>query len=95
MKNGIRSQLPIEAIGDIAYEGPNEPDRGFTVRATYLKGDYAQNALIEVLREGNLVREFMFPAYKIWNIAAHFSEIVDSELAGDDHGYQQAAWTGF
>lgn len=80
-------------IDKIAYES-KEPDRGFTVKATYLlepKGD----ALIEVFRDGQPLRWFLFPAYKVWNIAAHFSDIVDSEIAGDKVGYDMAAWTGF
>jgi hypothetical protein len=76
----------------VAFESP--VDRGFSVKATYLtepKGD----ALIEVFRDGEPLRWFLFPAYKIWNIAAHFSDIVDSELAGTKVGYDMAAWTGF
>jgi hypothetical protein len=71
-------------------------DRGFTAKAWYLvnteesKGD----ALIEIFYKDNLIREFLFPAYKIWNIAAHLSDIVDGELKNSDRGYQIAASTG-
>jgi hypothetical protein len=44
--------------GKLAFEGPRTPDRGFTIRATYLeepKGD----ALIEIFRDGKPHREFM------------------------------------
>jgi len=72
-------------------------DRGFHVEAWYLvdteesKGD----ALIEISYNGEIVREFLFPSYKIWNIAAHFSDIVDGELSKDDkeRGYAMAAST--
>ena len=73
-------------------------DRGFHVSAWYLldteqsKGD----ALIKIRYMGKDVRGFIFPAYKIWNIAAHFSDIVDGELSKDDkqRGYAIAASTG-
>ena len=83
-------ELKIEKV---AYE-IKAPDRGFTVKATYLlepKGD----ALIEIFRDGQPYRRFLYPAYKIYNIAAHFSDIVDSEIAGNFHGYDLAGWTGF
>jgi hypothetical protein len=37
---------------------------------------------------------FLYPAYKIYNIAAHFEEIVDGELEGNDGGYRAASWNG-
>ena len=73
----------------------SEPDRGFTVKAFYLCEPNNGDALIEVYREGEPYRRFLFPAYKIWNIAAHFSDIVDGEIAGDFSGYDLAGWTGF
>lgn len=69
-------------------------DRGFRVQCWYL-ADTKANALIEITREGQSVRTFLFPAYKIWNIAAHFGDIVDSEIAKDINGYAVAASTGF
>ena len=84
------SEIKVEKL---AFES-KQPDRGFTVKASYLlepKGD----ALIEIFKDGELLRWFLFPAYKVWNIAAHFSDIVDSELAGNKQGYDAAAWTGF
>lgn len=71
-----------------------EPDRGFTIKAYYLsepKGD----ALVEIYRDDQPHRRFLFPAYKIWNIAAHFSDIVDGEIAGNMSGYDMAGWAGF
>ena len=73
-------------------------DRGFTCRAWYLedtpesKGD----ALVEISFGGTVLRTFEWPAYKIWNIAAHFSDIVDGELSKTDQerGYRMAAWNG-
>jgi hypothetical protein len=69
-------------------------DRGYQAKTFYLiepQGD----ALVEIYHDGKLLRLFLFPAYKIWNIAAHFKDIVDSEIAGDRGGYDMAAWTGF
>jgi len=86
------SEQKIE-VEKIAFES-KEPDRGYTVKASYLaspKGD----ALVEIFKDGEPLRWFLFPSYKVWNIAAHFSDIVDSEIAGDKVGYDMAAWTGF
>jgi hypothetical protein len=69
-------------IEKTAFES-KAPDRGFTVKASYLKQPNDGDALIEIFRDGTKVREFLFPAYKIWNIAAHFSDIVDGELEND------------
>jgi len=54
-------------------------DRGFRVRAWYLNDD-SGNALVEVRKKGRFFRKFKWPAYKIFNIAAHFKDIVDGEL---------------
>jgi hypothetical protein len=81
-------------IEKVAFEGPNTPDRGYTMRVSYLKPPANADALVEVMKDGEKVREFLFPAYKIYNLQAHFSEIVDSEIEKNDNGYRQAAWTG-
>ena len=77
----------------LAYE---EKYKGFNVQCWYLLGKEgdAGDALIRITRGRKLVRKFLFPAYKVWNIAAHFSEIVESELAGDIDGYGNAASAG-
>ncbi len=83
------------------YEEPvfDISGRDFNVRAWYLKDTVGSkgDALIEVRYRDKLIRQFLFPAYKIWNIAAHFSDIVDGELSKDDRerGYAMAASTGF
>jgi len=73
-------------------------DRNFNVKAWYLKNTETSkgDALIEIRYNDELIREFLFPAYKIWNIAAHFQDIVDGELSKDDkeRGYRIAASTG-
>jgi hypothetical protein len=57
-------------------------DRGFNVKAWYLKDSEESkgDALVEIRRDGELLRQFLFPAYKIYNISAHFGDIVDGEL---------------
>ena len=76
----------------------NIDDRGFNVKAWYLKNTDTSkgDALIEVRYGDKLLRQFMFPSYKIYNIAAHFGDIVDGELSKDDkeRGYAIAASTG-
>jgi hypothetical protein len=81
-------------IESIIFES-KDPLHGFTVKASYLKKPNNGDALVEMFKEGEKIREFIFPAYKIWNIAAHWKDIVDSELASNTHGYELAASTGF
>ena len=80
-------------IDKVAFEGPVCPDRGYTIRAFYLK-ENIQDCLIEIFKEEQLVREFLFPAYKIWNLQAHFKDIVDGEIEKSMNGYEMAAWNG-
>lgn len=71
------------------------PDRGFVVKAFYLEEPNSGDALVEIYKEGQPYRRFLFPAYKIWNIAAHFTDIVDGEIEGNLSGYDLAGWAGF
>ena len=75
----------------VIYE--TKPDRGFVFRAFNLetgKGD----ALIEVERDGKIIKSFQFPAYKAWNIPAHANDIIESELAKNEDGYYVAGSDG-
>ena len=71
-------------------------DRGFNVKAWYVENieDSKGDALVELSYNGEIVKELIFPAYKIYNIAAHFSDIVDSEINNDERGYAIAASNG-
>lgn len=71
-------------------------DRGYNLKGWYLKDTETEkgDALVEITRDGVSVRTFIFPAYKIWNVPAHFPDIVDSEISGDIKGYEEAASTG-
>lgn len=85
----LKSEIVIDKL---AFES-ERPDRGYTCHAWYLKNPPG-DALIEIKKDGALIRDFLFPAYKVWNIAAHFSDIVDGEIAKHDDGYRAAAWNG-
>ena len=78
----------------IAYDTSNDPYRGYTVRASFLQEPHKRDALVEIFKNQQLIRRFLFPAYKVWNIAAHFNDIVDGELESNNQGYEKAAWDG-
>ena len=81
----------MSANTDVIFDTNKEPYRGWWVRATEAdEGD----ALIEVFREQEPVRSFRYPAYRVWNIVAHFREIVDGELEDSAAGYDAAHSNG-
>ena len=96
MSNEIKDGGPAKTytIDKVAFDSSSQPDRGFSCKATYLKEPDCGDALIEVFRDKKPLRAFLFPAYKIWNIAAHFQDIVDGELGNNVRGYEMAAWNG-
>jgi hypothetical protein len=51
--------------------------RDWNVKAFY-RGEKDQNADIVITRSGQPFREYEYPAYRIWNIAAHFSDMVEN-----------------
>lgn len=57
--------------------------RGFTVKAFYRPAT-DQKADIEVTRNGEMFNRYEYEAYRIWNIAAHFSDSVDQRLRDED-----------
>jgi len=75
-------------------------ERGFNIKAYYLKNSeelgIKGEALVEVTYNNKVVRRILWPAYKIWNIAAHAHDIVDAELSMDDkeRGYSIAGSDG-
>ena len=77
--------------GELIFE--TKPDRGFTLKAWDLP-DSKGTALVEVERDGELIRIFTFPAYKIWNISAHASDIIEGELVNSFSGYRIAGSDG-
>ena len=81
-------------VESVAFEGPKATYRGYTIRASYLKEPHKGDALIEVMKDGKVIRRFTFPAYKIYNLQAHFRDIVDGEIENSTKGYEMAAWDG-
>lgn len=79
-------------IDSVAFES-KQADRGYTIKASYLIQP-ERDALVEIFKDGNPLRAFLFPGYKVWNLAAHFKDIVDGEIAGNTSGYEMAAWDG-
>lgn len=76
----------------LAFETPK--DRGFSLKAWYIE-DKSGDAEIELFYSDKRIRNFKYPAYKIYNLSAHFREIVDSEINNDMRGYEIAGSTGF
>ena len=91
MTDALSTEQEVEKV---AFENLDKPDRGYAVRASYLKKPNDGDALIEIFKDGAVIRSFRYPAYRIWNIAAHFSEIVDGEIEKHDGGYRAADWNG-
>jgi hypothetical protein len=75
-------------IDKLAFER-NTPINGYMFRAWYLSEPKA-DALVQISKDGAVVREFLWPAYKIWNIPAHEQDIVDDI----ERGLRIAASTG-
>ena len=69
-------------IEKVAFEGDK---RGYHFKATYLITPKTK-ALIEISKDKKIVRRFMFPAYKIWNISTHANDIIDGLEKGSDEG---------
>lgn len=45
--------------------------------------------------EGNKVKEFKWPTYKVFNLGAHSKDIVDGLKRGSNDGLNLAGWSGF
>lgn len=63
-------------------------ESGYHFRAWYLTEPKA-DALVEITKDDEVVKSFLWPAYKIWNIAAHASDIAEDldrglRIAGSD-----------
>ena len=68
--------------------------RGYKIKATYLSEPKGE-ALIEISKGDKIIREFLFPAYKVWNIAAHSDDIINGLEQESDNGLRIAGSTGF
>lgn len=76
----------------LAFE---QKDRNFKIKVWYLEEPNDGNALVQLFYGRKMIRKMLYPGYKIWNLSAHFSDIVDGELENSDRGYQIAGATGF
>jgi len=65
--------------------------KNFTIKAFW--GD-EPDAEIIILKDNKKFRVFSYPAYKVFNLAAHFEDIVEGELENSDRGYRIAGSTG-
>jgi len=65
--------------------------KGYRVRAFHAD---SADARIEFNHPDGRTLELSYPAYKIYNIAAHFEDIVDGELQGSDIGWRIAGSDG-
>ena len=78
------TQQPVNKIAFVHQCG------AYTFTATYLD-DGPKEALIEIAKDGAVVKSVHWPAYKIWNIQAHATDIVDDL----EKGIRIAGETGF
>lgn len=74
----------------VAFEGEK---RGYYFKATYLTEPQGK-ALIEIFKGNKIVKEFLFPSYKIWNITAHSNSIIDSIENNNENGFIMATSNG-
>jgi hypothetical protein len=61
--------------------------KGYRFKST--ESDHKGDSLIEISKDGTVLKSFLFPSYKIWNIPAHADDIIaDLEsglrIAGSD-----------
>jgi hypothetical protein len=78
--------------------------KGYSCNAWYLEKPNHAHALIEISKNDKVIRSFTFPVYKVYNIYAHFEDIVHTEMYNSippfvrnprhSNGYQMASWTG-
>ena len=54
--------------------------RGFTVKAFW---GNEPTARIEITKDDKPYKTFDYPSYRIFNIAAHFEDMIDDELTAD------------
>ncbi len=64
----------------------------------YIKGDYRfvskevgnGNSEISISKNGKVLKNFLFPSYKIWNIPAHDEDIIEGLKRDNDIGLKMA-----
>lgn len=73
MSKSTEESQDIEPLFDIE-------DRGFRVRAFYLPESLGSDAHVTITRNGELFRMDQVIGYKVFNISAHFHDMVDDWL---------------
>uniref|UniRef100_A0A6M3IJA9 Uncharacterized protein n=1 Tax=viral metagenome TaxID=1070528 RepID=A0A6M3IJA9_9ZZZZ len=68
-------------------------ESGYIFSGFYLKEPKGE-ALIKIEKDGMVIKEFLFPAYKIWNIPAHAKDIVEGLERQSDEGLYIAGSDG-
>lgn len=81
-------------IKDTVQWTRKEDYKGYNVKCWSSVTDPHKDVLIEILKDGVIIREFLCPAYKQYNVQAHFEDIVDGEIENSDSGYRAAFWNG-
>ena len=77
-------------IDKVVFEGDVG---GYYFKATYLHEPKGE-ALVQISKDGKTVKEFLFPSYKVWNIAAHASDIINGLERDNDNGLYMAGSDG-
>ncbi len=77
----------------IEKEAYKTTHKGYVFTAIYLLEPKGQ-ALIKIEKDGVSVKEFLFPAYKIYNIAAHADDIIMGLEQSSDIGLRIAGSDG-
>lgn len=61
-------------------------DRGYRVRVWRLTDP--KDALVEFDHGVENLRKYLIPAYKMWNVAAHFNDMVDAEIFSKENAIE-------
>jgi hypothetical protein len=86
--NGGKMDVVIERG---AFRSPEI--KGHIIEAWYLK-EPSGDCLVKITKGDVVVREFLYPAYKVYNLSAHAEEIIQSEIDKDADGYRCAGSDG-
>lgn len=76
----------VEHLGTLSFRGTC---RGYLFEVITPEG--AADAAVKISRDGKVLRDILWPAYKVFNIAAHADDIAESL----DEGLLVAGATGF
>lgn len=77
----------------LEWKRENDLD-GYNINCWGLKTNPNGNVFVEITLHGNIIREFLFPAYKQYNLQAHFEDIVNGEKNDSTSGYDIASSCG-